>query len=371
MPLLSGYALSNYPDIIAITETWAIADTPDGFYSLPGYNLYRTDRADKRGGGVMLFINDTIASSEVSCDHFDDFESLCIKISLSNDMSVGFLCVYRPPNISTDGDLHLVTLIDHFMELRHTYSIIVGDFNMPSINWKTLIAPSKFSPILKCISNHFMKQHITEPTRPCSSAILDLIFTTIDTNIHDISINECFGTSDHSIINFKILLPSIAVPTYYSPKRNYRKANWDIFSKFLCDTDRESVFANQNVDATWFKFKAVLNNALDASVPYKKRNSWTMKSNPKIRTALRYTRRCHQQFKMLNNKDSLLRLLHAKERLQDLVDKQIAWFEEQIVSSARQNPKIYWSYVKANSRIIETVLTQSKLEIVLLKIPSR
>ena len=32
---------------------------------------------------------------------------------------------------------------------------------------------------------------------------------------------------------------------------------------------------------------------------------------------------------------------------QDLVDKQIAWFEEQIVSSARQILKIYWSYVNS------------------------
>ena len=118
--LLSAYALSNHPDLIAITETWANTDTPDGFYSLPGYTLYRADRTDKRGGGVMLFVSEAIASSEVSCTHYDDFEASCIKLPLNSGKYAGFLCIYRPPNITTVGDLQIIELINYFMELNHT-----------------------------------------------------------------------------------------------------------------------------------------------------------------------------------------------------------------------------------------------------------
>ena len=173
-----------------------------------------------------------------------------------------------------------------------------------------------------------MKQHITEPTRPSSNAVLDLIFTTMNTDIHDISVNECFGSSDHSIINFMLLFPSIAVSICHPPKRDYYKAKWDVFSRLLRDTDWESIFQDENVDATWTKFKTALANALDVSVPYKKRNSWAINSNSKIRI-----RRCCQQFRILKNKESLVRLIHAKKRLQDLIAYQFACFEKQIIIS--------------------------------------
>ena len=63
--LLQQYANVNKPDIIAVSETWANTDFPDGLYTLPGYQLYRADRHDKRGGGVMIYTQNDVSSSEV------------------------------------------------------------------------------------------------------------------------------------------------------------------------------------------------------------------------------------------------------------------------------------------------------------------
>ena len=198
-----------------------------------------------------------------------------------------------------------------------------------------------------------MKQHITEPTRPSSNAVLDLIFTTINTDIHDISVNECFGSSDHPIINFMLLFPSVAVSICHPPKRDYYKAKWGVFSRPL----RESIFQDENVDATWSKFKTALANALDVSVPYKKRNSWAINSNSKIRIC-----GCCQQFRILKNKESLVRLIHTKKASSRPYSiYQFACFEKQIINSARQNPKVYWSYVNSKLRTNSNLLNSIKI----------
>ena len=316
--LLSCYAATNHPDVIAITETWATPETPDGIYSLPGYNLYRADRHDKRGGGVMIYVKVTIVSSEVFITHSNGFESLCVNFSLTNGMKVGFLCVYRPPNISTTGDSQLISLLEKFLDCKFKHSIIVGDFNMSSVDWKTLSAPVKYSPFLKCLSNYFLRQHVTEPTRPNSKSILDLIFTTLGTNISNICVNECFGSSDHSILNFNVEFP-YAVNSLYISKRDYNKANWNMFRHLLQNVDWNSIFIEDDIDVIWSKFKSVLINAKEASIPYKKRKSFQIKSNPKIRTALRYTRRCHVQLKNLQTNEALIRYVCAKKIFKNLL----------------------------------------------------
>ena len=115
---------------------------------------------------------------------------------------MGFLCVYRPPGITDAVDLRLVDLLSAFLDMNFVNNVIIGDFNMPSVNWKTLTAPARFTPFLQICTNYYLKQNVNVATRPSSEAILDLIFTTIGTNICSISIDETFGSSDHSVITF-------------------------------------------------------------------------------------------------------------------------------------------------------------------------
>ena len=74
--------------VIAITETWAIPSTPDGFYKLLGYNILRADRCDRRRGGVMIYIQETITISEIQLlDEIPEFE-FCVARFILTSMSV-------------------------------------------------------------------------------------------------------------------------------------------------------------------------------------------------------------------------------------------------------------------------------------------
>ena len=58
MQVLFAVVEAIRPDVIGITETWGNDDIPDTEFSIPGFSLFRADRAGNcRGGGVLLLVN--------------------------------------------------------------------------------------------------------------------------------------------------------------------------------------------------------------------------------------------------------------------------------------------------------------------------
>ena len=53
------------PHIIGITESWANNDITDAELGLEGYVMFRKDRMGRRGGGVLLYIKETIPAYEI------------------------------------------------------------------------------------------------------------------------------------------------------------------------------------------------------------------------------------------------------------------------------------------------------------------
>ena len=48
------------PHIIGINESWANKDISDAELGLTGYIMFRRDRIGRTGGGVILYIKDSI-----------------------------------------------------------------------------------------------------------------------------------------------------------------------------------------------------------------------------------------------------------------------------------------------------------------------
>ena len=54
------------PHIIGITESWATPDISDAELGMTGYVMFRKDRLGRRGGGVILYINESIQADEIN-----------------------------------------------------------------------------------------------------------------------------------------------------------------------------------------------------------------------------------------------------------------------------------------------------------------
>ena len=70
------------PHIIGITESWANNDITDAELGLEGYAMFRKDRMGRRGGGVLLYIKDTIPAYEVQLqEEADCNEAIMVQTS--------------------------------------------------------------------------------------------------------------------------------------------------------------------------------------------------------------------------------------------------------------------------------------------------
>ncbi len=172
--LLLHYTDVYDSDVIAITETWLDENIPSSLFCPPAYVPYRHDRCYGRGGGAAILVKHQInskaisvkPSSELNC-HID---AVACQISLAKNQQLGVLCIYRPPNSDSDDNQFMMDTIDTFLKYNFQKNVIIGDFNLPDIDWISKSGtPNAF---LDFCQENFLTQHILRPTRIASGSIL-------------------------------------------------------------------------------------------------------------------------------------------------------------------------------------------------------
>ena len=86
--------------IIGITESWTNNYIPDAELGLAGYVMFRKDKMGRRGGGVLLYIKETIPAYGVQFpEEADCNEAIwCKLVTWHTTVTIGV--VYRCPNIT-------------------------------------------------------------------------------------------------------------------------------------------------------------------------------------------------------------------------------------------------------------------------------
>ena len=127
------------PHIIGITESWATPDISDAELGMTGYVMFRKDRLGRRGGGVILYIKESIQAYEIKLEKEAECEAVWCNIVTGNStLTVGL--VYRSPNISIEENEKMHNAIK---EVSKRDCIIMGDFNHGHIKWTSLQSPGR------------------------------------------------------------------------------------------------------------------------------------------------------------------------------------------------------------------------------------
>ena len=90
--------------IIGITESWANNDITDAKLGMEGYVMFRKDRTGRRGGGVLLYMKETIPAYEVQIQEEADCKEViwCKLVTGHTTVTIGV--VYRCPNITKENN---------------------------------------------------------------------------------------------------------------------------------------------------------------------------------------------------------------------------------------------------------------------------
>ncbi|BHF71211.1 hypothetical protein SprV_0401426600 [Sparganum proliferum] len=126
------------PDVVSLTESWLSENVDDRELMLPGFQLFRRDRRDRQGGGVVTYVKHGLLVSEKTEQFACSAETIWLTIRVPGSQSLEVLTVYRPPRSDPEADARLLEELGRFA-LRPDV-LIMGDFNAPLIDWSSLHA---------------------------------------------------------------------------------------------------------------------------------------------------------------------------------------------------------------------------------------
>ena len=188
------------PDIICGTETWLTKEHKDGelcICFLGQCDLFRCDRSDRQGGGVLIaakkHLQAHVQPPKTQC------ETIWISISLHRAKTLYIGCYYRPNSQDNTGCGALVESLNRIP--IHSNIIIAGDFNYPDMDWQTKTVTSHTNrrlheEFIDLIDDYSLKQFVDTPTR--QGNILELVLSKASEHC-----NECTtipGTSDNEAV---------------------------------------------------------------------------------------------------------------------------------------------------------------------------
>ena len=262
------------PKVISVTETWGKEWIKDGILDLKGYKMYRNDRNMKRGGGSISYISNDLEHRECKPLNGQNFESSSwcwINEEGGKKILVG--SIYRSTSSTNNNDKSLLELLDRANEIAGDNRVLImGDFNVPKIDWedRDLIAGAKpiESLMLDTINDCFLHQHVREPTRwrNNQASTLDLVFTKEEEDVRNIEVMPPVGGSDHGIVVGDFVCEWKS-KVEFKPRRMYYKGNYNKIIEGLKRIDWVREFGNKTFQECWDIFKRKLEELVAEYIP--------------------------------------------------------------------------------------------------------
>ena len=152
--------------MICFSET-CLDEVGNSLYELPNYISKHQVRDDRKGGGVSIYIHNSLIFKVHSnlCINSIDIESLSIELSLDNKRSTFVNVLYRPPNGKIEPfETFLVKLLFKLFSLQNGNKDlhIAGDFNLNLLDHGSA---RKVHDFLNIIYGNGMIPTIKKPTR--------------------------------------------------------------------------------------------------------------------------------------------------------------------------------------------------------------
>jgi hypothetical protein len=264
--------------------------------------------------------------------------------------------IYRSPNSDEENNQKLNALLLEAAELFPSRLCIAGDFNYPGINWT--LEQSEAGPnhaathFLKASKDAFLIQHQKDPTRfrqGQKSNTVDLFFTNREDMVEDLNTLAGVGKSDHFILlaSLNITPPKPPATTRYC----YAKADFQKLTEILQEVDWKNDMNGLKVEELWLLIKEKIHEAVEKSVP-KVMAKQQYKRKWMDGGTLSTVRKKHKLFRRwLETHDGKIyeEYIKARNKATKACRQARKRLEKVVAQKAKDNPKAFWSYVKAKT----------------------
>ena len=128
----NGSPISHH--IVCICETW-LNDSVLSSELLHGYSVFRRDRVEKVGGGVLVAVKANLHATRRLELERNEIELVVVELNNMNSKSVILYTFYRPPDSGPEVIHHLNSSLQDTSE--SSCIVLAGDFNLPALDWTT------------------------------------------------------------------------------------------------------------------------------------------------------------------------------------------------------------------------------------------
>ena len=137
-------------DILILEETKLDETFPEGQFHIEGFlPPFRKDR-NSHGGGVMIFVRDSIHAKVLDVDLPNNIESIFVELNLKNNKWL-LMGTYRPPNQCSKHYYSEISKILDNYSLVYDNILLTGDFNEETsqVNTKSFLEAYNLSNLVK------------------------------------------------------------------------------------------------------------------------------------------------------------------------------------------------------------------------------
>ena len=249
---------------------------------------------------------------------------------------------------------------------KYAELMIVGDFNHPNVSWNPAphiqqdhAANHPDVLFVDCLQDAYLHQLVDQPTRYRNEqqpTIDDLILTTNELLIDDITYSSHLGQSDHITLNFNIdfcLKPEPEAP----PTKTYQYFKTDLVKmKETLDIDWEPLFTDKPIEEAYGIFIQKFEEAKEKHVPVKQSSGNTNFTKPiwmKHKTEHAVKKKQQSWIKYLRTKHPTKKEEYKKARneanhktTEDRKD-----FEKKLAAEVKSNNKAFWKYASSKRKM--------------------
>jgi hypothetical protein len=357
-------------DIIIGTESWLTKDIKDSEICPVGYNIFRKDRLNGKGGGVFIMVSNEYVSSKPDIQVPPEVEMTWAQVQVVGSKILKICSFYRPPN--SNDNSYLEALNTSLSQIPENHQIwVAGDFNLGDIDWTTSSPSAKgqhvntATQLISIADDHGLTQMVDKPTRltETTANTLDLFFTNCPSMVNRCEVIP--GISDHDIplldVSTRIVLNKTAPRKVYQ----YHKANFDNIDKSITEFSRTfyNKYADKDswdINVMWSEFKASVIETMDAHIPVKYINSrkqgvpWVTQ---KVKKEIRKRNNMFKKAKKSNDPTAKQDYLKQRAKTQSMIRKSYWTHLENSITGGdtpadkkvnkQETQKRFWSHIKA------------------------
>ena len=338
-------------DALVLSESWLTPRIDSSDIHIEHFmSPFRTDRRGRPGGGVVVYVCDTLSCKGRPDLELYSVESFWIQLQVKSKRVLigGF---YRPPKCNQDHFNLIKESIDKACNTNIADIVITGDFNID-------MSHNNNNKVKELMLEYNLIQLISEPTHFTEhfSSLVDLILVRNINNILTSGVTDPF-IADYAryhcpvIAVLKFTCPHI--PSFQRKIWNYKLADYDKYRAILSESNLlEKIELDGNIDHNVQVLTETTFRVAEESIPNK---TVTIKPDNHpwitchIKNLIRKRKRTYRQFRKMNNLHLWTKYKQFRNMTNNAVRKSKKdYFDnlDHLLSSENCNTKLFWKTSK-------------------------